>query len=270
MIAAEKPRATRLEDTALSHRHLHAAQVTGNRALQAMALHYGCLAFHNEQHPRFVAAATNRMAGYLGLSQLAQATAEVAAKAHDVVQLKPRGVMERESAGWLAEQLFRRYPKSGIEAGRLAILGTEPIFENGKIIGQMATRLDYPSKEAEQVGLSVACADLGGELYRPLGPYRGHMLYKEMQGVHDPDKAPPLDAFVDFQTGQIAFTAEYRFPHREGDAVLGGLRSEVVRYHEQLAARLQAGTIDSWDQVLTADLAFAREHGDDELQTAML
>lgn len=250
-----------LENVPLLFRHLRAAHQVSALAMQAMALHYGELAFHNEAHPQFVAKATNRMTGHLELSQLAQMTGEVVAFAHDIVQLKPRGVMECESADWLEEKLRRRFPKPGITAGRLAILGTEPIIENGKIVGQMASRLEYPSREAELVSLSVACADLGGELFRPLGPFRGHMCYKELQGVHDPDKAPSLEAFAAYQTSQIELVTDYRFPHSAGEVVLGGLRSEVIHHHEQIAAKLQAGTIDSWEQILAEDIMFAGEHG---------
>jgi len=226
-----------------------------------MALHYSCLPFHNQRHPKYVAEDTDRMTSHLDLSLLTQETGHGAALIHDLVQLKPRGVMERESAEWFERRLLRRFPRPAIVAGALAILGTEPTFDtNGKLVGQKATELEYPSYEAEQMALSVASADVGGELFRPSGPYRGHMLYKELQAVYDPAKAPSLEGFTKYQLGQVELVSGYVFPHPEGEVVLGALRGVVLRYHEQLATALQAGTVDTWKQVLDYDLAFQQEH----------
>lgn len=240
-----------------------ATQEIGAQAIDTMALHYGGLPFHHQGHALFVRKGTGLMTEAVGLSADARRVAEVAAAAHDIVRLKARGVMEAESAAWLDRKLHAYgFSERAIRAGRLAILGTEPVMQHGVPVGQMATSLEYHSKEEGEIALSVASADLGGEMFRPLGPYRGNQLYKELQGVYGPDKEPPFDGFLAFVEGQVALKQAYRFPHPQGEAVLGALRGEVIDYHVWLAEALRAGDIASWNEVEHADLDFARRHGE--------
>ncbi|HEV7453753.1 MAG TPA: HD domain-containing protein [Candidatus Saccharimonadales bacterium] len=220
----------------------------------------GGLAYHNGYHSLSVANGSERMATHLGLTATAILTAREAGAAHDIVQLKPRGVMERESAGWYAEQLRGRHvPAVAIEAGSLAILGTEPVLDQqNRLTGQVVSRLEFPSRSAEQVAYSVACADLG-DLYAPIGPYLGHRLWQEIKGA-DPHREPPMEGLVGFQRNQVFMANNYQYPHPAGEEVFGRLRSKVTRYQEDILRRLEAGEIHSWQQLLDEDLAFANRH----------
>lgn len=209
------------------------------------------LCYHNRHHSQQVSQGAEVMCEALGLSRTAQAIGKLAGSAHDIVQLKPRGIMEQESADWLTEKMFRKsFNLSPMKVASLAILGTEPIFEGGRL-RQKVSELTYPSKEAELIAMSVACADLG-ELYAPLGPRLGHELYKEIKGV-PPNAKPPMKDFLEFQKGQIGLVRSYRFPHPKGEEVFGGLRSEVIEYHEDLLYHLEQREITTWDQVMEAD-----------------
>jgi hypothetical protein len=220
----------------------------------------GGLAYHNRHHSAAVQQGSEAMADALGLSLAERALASTAAAAHDIVQLKSRGIMEQESADWLVEQLRRNrlFSESAVRAGALAILGTEPIFEGNAIVGQVAGTQAYPSKSAEQIAMSVACADLG-ELYAPTGPLAGHLLYKEIKGVAPGDDIS-LEGLVGFQRGQVALTESYQFPHPTGQTVFGGLKSEVVAYSAHVLDQLERGQLEHWDQLIAQDEAFMRMH----------
>jgi hypothetical protein len=216
----------------------------------------GGLAYHNRHHSEAVQQGTERMGEALGLTRSELAIGRVAAAAHDIVQLKPRGVMEQESAEWLAERLDRRgFTGRAIAIGSLAILGTEPLFENNRLVGQVASIQEYPSKSAELVSKSVACADLG-ELHSPLGPLLGHDLFKEICGTA-PDEEPPMDKLLGFQQGQLWLAENYQYPHVKGEAAFGGLRGKVVEYSAKVLGQLERGEI-TWRQLIEQDKAFAR------------
>lgn len=254
---------------------LSAAQIQGMEAVGAIALdtmeaHYGSgyphyrsganggLAYHNRHHSWAVQRDTERMAEALGLSVTERSLGRVAAAAHDIVQLKPRGVMERESAEWLEVQLQGRMPAALVQIGALAILGTEPVFTDGKLTGQMASELVYPSRSAELVSLSVACADLG-ELHSAQGPLLGHELYKEIQGVAPMDE-PGMERLTGFQRGQLWLAQNYQYPHVVGEQVFGTLRGAVVDYSTEVLADLEAGTLDSWQELIRRDEVFMQRH----------
>jgi hypothetical protein len=217
------------------------------------------LAFHAGYHTMAVPRDAFRLGQIMDFSVAELATACAAGYAHDIVQLKARGVMEQESADWLVDQMRRReLPQVMIEAGALAILGTEPIIKNGVVTGQMATELDYPSRSAERVAKSVACGDFG-DMYRPMGPYLSHKFWQEIKGA-SPHEEPPLEDFENFVRGQIALREAYRFPLRQANRVLATHRSEVMKYYAQLLKQLEHGDITSWRQVERQDLAFSRQH----------
>ena len=220
----------------------------------------GGLAYHNRHHSEAVRSGTEAMGEALGLTSTEMAIGRVAAAAHDIVQLKPRGVMEHESADWLAERLRARgiFPEFAVAIGSLAILGTEPVIENGRIVGQAAATQEYPSKRAELVAHSVACADLG-ELYSPQGPLLGHDVYKESQGVGQRE-VPSMDNLLNFQRGQAAFTDGYRYPNAEAERVFGELRGPVAAYSAQMLEQLERGDIESWSQLIEQDKAFMCAH----------
>ncbi len=217
----------------------------------------GGLAYHNRHHSEFVQEGTGRMCDALGLSPTERAIGCVAAAAHDIVQLKARGVMERESANWLEREMRRReLPGDAVRIGSLAIVGTEPLFDGSRLSGQVATELQYPSKSAELVAKSVACADLG-ELYAPAGPLLGHELYKEINGVA-PGQEPDMAKLTGFQRGQVALTDSYRYPLTEGEEVFGKLRGKVVAYSAEILDELERGNISSWSELIARDQAFMR------------
>jgi hypothetical protein len=218
----------------------------------------GGLSYHNRHHSAFVRDGSEAMGHALGLTKEERAIAQVAGAAHDIVQLKPRGVMEAESADWLATELRRRaFDERIVQAGALAILGTEPVFAGG-VLSQVASTQQYPSRSAEQIAMSVACADLG-ELYAPTGPLVGHELYREMAGI-EPGVEPPMEGLIAFQRGQTVLTEEYQFPHPMGEQVFAALKPEVVAYSADVLQRLERGEIHSWDQLIVEDEAFMRRH----------
>lgn len=217
----------------------------------------GGLAYHNGHHTRSVQAGALRFCQDTGCAPSEVKTAAVAANEHDSVQLKPRGVMERESAQRLAQGMARRrLPPPAIAAATLAILGTEPIMHGSQLTGQMVSRLRFPSKAAERVALAVACGDFS-ELYAPIGPYLAHRLWQEIK-VGSPHQSPPMEDLAAFQKTQLALADNYRYPHPRGEGLFGGLRTKVVAYHARILKQLQQGTLERFDQLLEQDLAFAK------------
>lgn len=218
----------------------------------------GGLAYHNRHHSEFVQEGTGRMCEALGLSPTERAIGRVAAATHDIVQLKPRGVMEQESVDWLAAEMRRRgiFAEQAVQIGALAILGTEPTFDGNRLSGQVVTELDYPSRSAELVAKSVACADLG-ELYAPTGPLVGHELYKEINGIAPGDE-PDIAKLIGFQRGQVALADSYRYPLAKGEEVFGKLRGQVVDYSAEILDALERGDISSWSELIARDQAFIR------------
>jgi hypothetical protein len=213
------------------------------------------LPYHNLGHTQRVRLGTAAMAAAFDLAAEARAVADVAASAHDVIQLKPRGVMEQESASWLEQRLYKcATPVKAVETGVLAVLGTEPILEAGMITGQVVSRLSYPSKEAAKIALSVACADLG-ELHARSGPLASHKIYQELQGGAS-QASPDWEKLLKYQVGQAELVEDYRYPHTLGHTVLGTLKSEVVAYTSKVLTQLERGALDGWQQLIDQDVAF--------------
>lgn len=173
------------------------------------------------------------------------------------MQRTGRGNDEAASAAWLEEQLATHHglPGEVAKVGSLAILGTEPLFENGAIVGQKATQLEYPSKSAERIALSVASADLGS-LWVPEGPYYSHQLYREIKGVGG-DAEPPMEGLAAYQQGQVRLLQSYQYPLAEADAVLATHRQPVETHMSKLALDLEQGKITTWPQVIEQDLRFS-------------
>ncbi|HSX42551.1 MAG TPA: hypothetical protein VLF59_00510 [Candidatus Saccharimonadales bacterium] len=218
----------------------------------------GGLADHNRRHSWAVVQGMEAMADALDLSRTERAIGRTAAAAHDVVQLKARGVMEQESATWLEARLQGLVPAQIVRMGTLAILGTEPILEDGKLTGQVAAQLSYPDSRTELVAKSVACADLG-ELHSARGPLQGHELYKEIHGV-TPADTPDMEGLVNFQRSQVWLAENYHYPHPMGERVFGGLRGVVVDYSAGMLDQLESGRIETWQQLVDHDEAFMRKY----------
>ena len=219
------------------------------------------LSYHNLNHTKAVRRGAAALAGALELSPSERTVADLAAAAHDIVQLKPRGVMEAESAAWLEYELaksnlFSSRLLKALDVGAvaaLAVLGTEPVFTDGGF-AQRVDQLSFPSRSAELIARAVACGDMR-EIHAPTGPLVAHQLWQEMEGL-TPDQQPDLTSLVDFQTRQIELASNYRYPHERGEEVFGALRGEVVGYHEQVVGRLEIGDIATFGQLLNEDEAF--------------
>lgn len=257
-----------LRNEHLTERQQEAVEAVGLLAVQQVEQQYGSgyphfagghqggLAYHNLHHTQYVMQGSERMVSEMGLGRTAYLVAKAAAAAHDIVQLKPRGVMEQESAAWLEDMLrLQSVPPNAIRAGALAILGTEPIIEGVRVVGQRVNSLSFPDRTTELVARSVAAADLA-ELYDPFGPYHGHRLWQEIKG-RAPHEDFPMEGMIGFQENQVALVHDYRFPHPTAEKLFGRLKGAVVSHQEQILRELVRGTISSGDELLAADLAFA-------------
>lgn len=259
-----------LQNITLSVEQLTAAADLGGQALRTMDARYGTgfphyeggaeanLGYHNGYHARTVAEDGIAVGQALGFSAAELIVTDLSGKAHDIVQLKPRGVMEAESAEWLTDKMRQTgLPAIMAEAGSLAILGTEPVFEDGKLVGQVAARQEYPSKSAERVGLAVGCGDFG-RMLSPIGPLLSHRLYQQIQGCA-PDQVPQIgESFVRFLTAQTELRENYRFPLPAAEQILGKNRGQVIAYGEEIFRQAQRGDLESWKQLQAQDLAFMR------------
>lgn len=217
------------------------------------------LSYHNGHHGRAVGEGAVKLCVRLGLSPLEQTIAGAAGRAHDIVQLKGRGVDEAKSADWIETELEQANFLDPAQAmARLAILGTEPVFAGGKLVGQKATKLKYPTKTAEQVAKSVASADLG-ELYVPEGPYLGHQLFREIQGM-PAESNIPFEKMVGFQRNQVELLENYTYPLSQANKVLATHKPQVIAYSQDALDKLEKGEIESWDELLTRDEEFIARH----------
>lgn len=213
------------------------------------------LRYHNGLHTRIVRMGAVALGGRLGFSKAELAVTQVGAASHDVVQGHGTGTNERESADWMEDRLRDYIPAEAILVGRLAILGTEPIFQGGIIVGQKAQTQEYPTKRAELVAKTVASADLG-DLYTPAGPVIAHELYRELNG-HNGDQLPAIDEkLIAFQKDQVRLVNSYEYPLPEADRVFATHRGQVQEHTAKTLDQLQAGEIHSWQQLMEQDAAF--------------
>jgi hypothetical protein len=214
------------------------------------------LPYHNGHHGRAVGNMAVKLCTAYGLPRVEQAIANVAGFAHDIVQLKGRGIDEDESADWLDKALQEKhsFPAHLREMAILAILGTQPKFRNGRLIGQAADDLFYPTKNAELVAKSVASADFG-ELHTPQGPYLGHQLFREIHKIA-PNSTLPRQAIIGFQQNQIELGESYTYPLVKAEHLLATHRPEVIAHHQDVLEKLEKGTLESWAELIDYDLAF--------------
>jgi hypothetical protein len=177
---------------------------------------------------------------------------------HDIRQLLGLGRNEAESVQWLEQELAKdNHVNPQLREGlALAILGTEPILKNGVVVGQKATQLQYPAKQAEQLGLSLASGDLG-ELFAPLGSYLAHQLFREQQNMRPPAQLS-MKELVRFQERQIVMLESYRFPLPLAEKLLTKHKGKVITHSKAVLDRVRSGELESWEQVIEFDLAFAR------------
>jgi hypothetical protein len=215
------------------------------------------LSSHNGHHGRAVKRDAGLAAEASDLSTSEVALAETAGAAHDVVQLLGRGIDEAESAAWLAERLRRLkdMPEPVAAVGSLAIIGTQPIFKDGLVVGQKASFMDYPSKRGELVIKSVACGDFG-ELYTPFGPFVAHELYRE---IHR-NKPFSMENLLEFQRNQVRLLNTFQYPLAVAEKVLATHRTEVTAYVGKVLLQMERGEMHSLRQLRAQDLDFLRRH----------
>ena len=224
------------------------------------------LAYNNALHNEMVGDDAAKVGNKLGFSSSVQTLLRTAGQSHDLIQDSiirgVRGPDEAESAEWLMEQLMERgnLPAPIAKLAGKAILGTEPVFNaggpiHGKVIGQKAQAFEYESKFEEQFVKSVAAADLGA-IYTPMGPYLGHMLYVQRQGI-EPSQTPDLADFLIFQQNQAGFLHSYQYPLKEA-GVLATHRRQVLNYVDFINGQIQKGNVPVWEDLLKRDLAFAK------------
>lgn len=212
------------------------------------------LLYHNGRHARSVGHGALRVAMAIDVSPEAAKIGEVAGYAHDIYQGKGH---EMRSRRWLEDQFRKKgLPQPLAQMAGLAITGTEPIFSGGVISGQMATKQRYASREAKQVALAVASADLGS-LYMPEGPLLAHDLYREIHAEQDPAID---DRLLEFQQTQVKMLESYSYPLAQATKVLATHKSQVMKYSHKLLRQLERGDIDTWQQLRAQDEAFYRQY----------
>lgn len=241
----------------------------GRQALEIAEYRYGSgfpdyrggglreLGFNNARHDQKVGDETVRLGEQVGLGADERELGRTTGYAHDIRQLKGRGIDEAESAEWIYEQMrLRGLPDAAASLASVAIAGTEPLFKDGVIIGQRVNEMQFESSRHELFAKTVVSADMG-ELYVPIGPYLGHKLYVQRQGLHA-DDTPQLNGLLEFQTGQITLLETYQYPLAEAFNVFATHRSQVINYAHYIYRQLQQGEIITWQQLIASDLDFMR------------
>lgn len=216
------------------------------------------LGYNNARHDRMVGEDSVRLGERVGLSTGEQQLIRAAGYAHDLRQLRGRGADERESAEWIEEQLNGRrlFTPATAKMASMAILGTQPIFKDDRIVGQQVDQMKFDSKRDELFAKTLVSADLA-ELYTPMGPYLSHRLYAQRQGLGI-NETPQLDDLLEFQGKQIPFLENYRYPLREAESVFASHKRQVINYVKTVYEQLQRGDIATWQQLLAQDKEFMR------------
>jgi hypothetical protein len=211
------------------------------------------LSYHNGLHTRNVITDFMKLAGVVVLPIEGVVFGRAAAAAHDISQGGGRGKDESASAQWLADKLEAAgCDERQVGLGRLAVIGTEPIFSNGRLTGQQSSQLEYPGKLHGLTARLLACADLG-RLYAPDGPYLSHLLFKELNGERSPE---PLSTMLDFQRSQIHFLEDFKYPLKQVSRELSLHKKTVTQYAARLAIDIEVGRLESWQDLMAADKKF--------------
>lgn len=218
------------------------------------------LAYHNGHHGREVGNAALTLCRVLDLGSLEQHVAQAAGYAHDIVQKPGAGVHEAESAEYMTQKLEEAglFPAELRHMASLAILGTEPVFDNGRLASQKAAAMHYPNKTTELVAKSVASGDLG-DIYQPQGPYLARQLFREIHGMKEGDELP-FDKIIGFQRNQVAMLENYEYPLPQAEQTLATHKSQVIRYSNNLLKQLESGAIDNWEDLIASDRELIRRH----------
>ena len=238
---------------------------SGNARSDALALYYK--PYHNGMHTRDVAFDTVRGCEYLEITDKDRALAIVTAIYHDYVHdLDPvhnsNEVASVEAMHSRIQQDYDFFTSDELTVSGLALLGTETILEfttSGPRLKQTVTEQEYPTKTAKHIAEVLAGADLG-KLHTPKGPYLAHKLYEE-QTVGAVGATPNLQKMIGFQTMQLTLLdGGYTYPNPTLHRVFASHTKEVATYAEDVLKQLQSGSIESWDQLITQDIAFMKQH----------
>jgi hypothetical protein len=233
---------------------------SGNHRDDARAELY--MPYHNGIHTRKVCQDIRLLRDVVGLTDTEYAIAVMAGASHDVMREldDAPGMSEQDSAQWLLKQMdryqdiFTPYQK---KMGSLAVLATTCRWEKGRM-SQLATEQEYATNSAQLVSHVVAAADLG-RIYAPDGPLMAHKLHQEMT-TGASGLAPNIETLLPFQRGQVNFLEDgYRYPNQEITRVLSERKGEVCAYVGSLVTALEAGNIESWDELLARDVAFMQQ-----------
>ncbi|HSH55800.1 MAG TPA: hypothetical protein VK983_03170 [Candidatus Limnocylindrales bacterium] len=224
------------------------------------------LAYHNSRHTGFVMAAGRLLADAAGLDVYDTALVTAAAAAHDIVQLAPRGEMEKRSAEWLATRIDAAElgPEESCIAYQ-AVRGTEPLYNiDGFITVQRVVYQEYPSERGQTIAQIVACADMA-ELYQPSGPLHSLDLYKETQQGIQPGQEPVFDQkeLLVFQLSKRALLESYQYPHDVGERLLTGLREKVIEHEVIISQDIALERISSWQELVERNQQFAARYAED-------
>lgn len=252
--------------------------VAGETALARMTQHYGggypeympgcevSFAAHNGLHGQEVGEAAKEMATYLSLSPEYVALSKAAGQAHDAILTDShghkllRGEMEERTAAYFGGLLQEQgVPAAVVKAGQLAVLGTKTTFnDEGLLVAQEVSELAFPTKEAEAVAMSVACADVAGG-YSRRGPINALEYFRELRNIqaNEPVVFAPAE-LVEFYAFQQNFLSAYTFPHPAGEILFGGGRAILSDFYQATINALLAGDIENWAQLFARSEAYAR------------
>lgn len=212
------------------------------------------LAYHNRQHTENVIEDFMVLADRFALTQDETRMGMAASAAHDVFQ--GSGDDESLSATWLRDKLRAHgVHQPLVELGMMAIKGTRPLFENGKMVGQQISNFEgFNSDRYMLPARLLACADLG-RLYTPDGPLIAHQLLREING-NIPGDQIPFEDVLKFQMFQVDFLENFNYPDSDADKILTADKSRVLEYVVGLVDKIVSGEINNWDQLIEADVVF--------------
>lgn len=248
-------------------RQLTALKRLENRTLKEIDAEFGSgwptfrsgsrpLAYHCGCHTRTMKRATDLLCNKYGVPPAETAVTNSAASAHDKIQRKARGVMERESGEWYAKEVqkldeFQPETRHKIgEVGSFLIRGTEPVLKDNVPIDQMCNRLSHASKSAEFLAKILGCGDFAG-LNSLLGPYEGHKWFEEL-GL-------PWSSIISYQEGQVNLQSTWKMPIRAAEKLFWPRKAKVIEYSTNALKRLKEGRITSLVQLFREDLDFMRK-----------
>jgi hypothetical protein len=267
--------ATRLESPTFNSAQIAELNRKGAVALNKVETDYGSgylgtqlgrnpKSYHTLYHSVRVAKDFERMAVALGLTPDETAYGIFWVKGHDAIQDGERGdgEQERQTAEYLAGLLRTSgyFEESLIKTGDLIIDGTVADIKDDRLVGQEASRLEYPSAWAEKITKGLACSD-AGEIHSAAGPRASHDLFRELND-YATDSNPLLGPkFAAFQESQIAIAQDIPYVHPLGEQVFGALRRQVTEHHINVLDQFHSGQIEEYRDVAALDNVFRLQYG---------